>query len=194
MTASERTQQPGTSEGPVALDGSHGDVELLRSLGSREPAEEEQLHDTCTARVGAIEIGERAIEVEELGPGGFLWRRLSHFVELQVGLAVAAFRRCPRPSVVHEDAAHGLGDAGEEVGAVLPARAVVPLEPGIRLMNECGRAQAVPWAFASKMARCQSTELVVDDRQHFVERGAVAARCPVQDLGDLASRGLAPQR
>jgi hypothetical protein len=94
--------------------------------------------------------------------------------------------------VVDEDAAHGLGGGGEEVGAVLPRQFARPDELEERLVHERGRLQRVADAFAAQEGLRRRAQLVVDERQQ--QLGALLGRLAVveqQLLGRGARRGHA---
>ena len=105
-------------------------------------------------------------------------------------LAAAALERAASARVIDEHAPHHLRGDGEELGAALPARVVLAVEPEPRLVHERGGLEGVALALAAQRARRLPAQLRVDERHERFGSARVAGAPRAQQLGDVVRREL----
>ena len=91
--------------------------------------------------------------------------------------ATAVLQRVPAPGLLDEDAAHGLGDRGEEVAAAVPA--VLRFVPGHaqeRLVDQGRGLERLARRLAGQPRGGEPAEVVVDERQELGGCGRVVGR------------------
>jgi hypothetical protein len=92
------------------------------------------------------------------------------------------------PRVVNENAAHQRRGHGEEMRAILPLHAIELDDPQVGFVDERGRLQGVAGPFALQIAMRDPAQLVVDERDDFVSRGAVLAAPTPRAAGKYSGR------
>lgn len=172
----EFAEEPCPSEVPVAFDGGGCDAEGLGGVVDGHAGEEPHLDGTGFAVVEGGEFGERDVEGDEVGAevvgrGG----DDAGFVEGDAVSAAAAFEAVGVAGVVDEDAAHGLGGDGEEVGTAGEACLGLVDELEVGLVDEGGGLEGVAGAFASEEGAREGAELVVDEWEEGIDSAGVAA-------------------
>lgn len=70
----------------------------------------------------------------------------------------------PGPGVVDQSPPNRSGPEGQEVGVAVIRRIMIPKDPEIDLVHECGGLQGVVVPFVAKMACRESPKLSVDLR------------------------------
>ena len=90
-------------------------------------------------------------------------------------LTAAAFGRRTGAGVVDHDVAHCARRHGEEMRAVVPRDLRRIDETQIGLVDECRRVQRIAALETAETTMCHQTQLVINEREEFVERAAVAA-------------------
>lgn len=141
--------KPGLGVGPPALRGRLGDVEDLGSLFGGEPDEVTQLDQFGLGRVDGRELLEGFVEGEELvlsaGGGDVDVIHLDPLGSPTMALGTLA------SGPVHEDAPHGLGGSGEEMGAVLPVWLCIGAEAEPGFVDQGGGLEGVSGGFAGHL-------------------------------------------
>src|SRR5262245_54127907 len=89
-----------------------------------------------------------------------------------------------------QDAAHGLRRRGKEVPAAVPLLSL-PLahQAQVRLVDQGGGLQRLPWLFLSQALSGELAELVVDQGQELFRGGWVALLDGGQDACDVVAHG-----
>ena len=88
-----------------------------------------------------------------------------------------AFGRAARARAVHENAPHHLRRDEEELRAILPHRALLIDQAEVDLVDQGGRLQQMPRAFAPQVRGGAAAQFLIDDR-HEAVAGAVVTGAP----------------
>ena len=92
--------------------------------------------------------------------------------------------------MVDQDAFHGLGCGGVEVGAVLPGEVAWAQEFEVGLVDEGSGGEGVVGALAQEVELRGAAELVVDEGEELVARGGVACGGSGEEEGGVGGRGV----
>ena len=87
--------------------------------------------------------------------------------------------------MIDEDAPHHLGRHGEEMGAILPAHAVVSHQAQVGLVHEGGRLERVAASLTLHIAVSQAAEFLINDGRQAVERALVSIAPGLQKRADV---------
>jgi hypothetical protein len=87
--------------------------------------------------------------------------------------------------------AHDFGGEAQEVGSVLPFHALPLSETNVRFIDQCRGLERVAHAFASHVAASEPAEFLLDKRDQFVNRGAIAVAPFVEKCSDSLGGGHA---
>jgi hypothetical protein len=82
-----------------------------------------------------------------------------------------------------QDAAHRLGGRGEEVATV--GKGLIASQAKIGFMHQGRGLEGLPWFLLGELLRCQSAQLLVDQRQQPLGSLGVAVLNGRQDAGDF---------
>ena len=107
-------------------------------------------------------------------------------LDIRAALDVAA------PRAVHEDAPHRLSGHRKEMGAILPAHALVVDQAQVGFVDQRGGLQAVAGPLALHVVVRQTVELVVDDRGQLGERALVPVGPRTEQRADVVSEPVHP--
>jgi hypothetical protein len=85
------------------------------------------------------------------------------------------------PSVLDEDAAHGLGGRGKEVAAVVPAAFVRgPDESEVRLVDEGSWLEGMAGRLGCHPSGRELAQLVIDEREQIGRGAAIPGRSRIE--------------
>jgi len=98
------------------------------------------------------------------------------FSLLSVGPTAAASR------VLDQDVTHSHGGDAEEVRPVLPIDLFFINQPQVGLVNQVGGLERVAGALRAQIIPGQPSQLTVDQRRQFIERGLIAIAPPDEQL------------
>ena len=99
--------------------------------------------------------------------------------------APSVARRLLAPGVVHQDAAHGLGEDGEELHPAFELYLAAAQQTQEGLVDQGRGLQGVARALPRQVGTGQGPQVLEDQRHQAVERLPVAAAPGVEKLGDL---------
>ena len=156
-----------------------GQCGLCAHFGENQPQEQPRLYQ--------IRVSGQAPE-DLVEPQDGLGRLVAHrgfLVEGDGRRAPAPPQRSPAPGGVDEDAPHGLGGDGQEVGAVLPRDALDADETEIGFVDEAGGLDRVGRAFAAEARPREAAKLLVDLREQRVEGLPTAPARRDQEIRDV---------
>ena len=175
--------EPGLGVGPPAFRRGFGDVEDAGGLFGREADEVPELHELGLLGVEGGEPLEGVVEGEELVV--LDGRREVESVEFDVFGAGPVAEGALASGAVDEDAAHGLGGSGEEVGAILPMGLSVRAQPEPGFVDEGGGLECLAGGFAGHLLGGHLTQLGIDEFEETLGGAGVAAADRGEDLGDV---------
>ncbi len=149
----------------------------------------------------------QADKVTQLGQLGFLWVFRSQFIEhivnrqklviirqgsnlhifyVHAHLPATVARRALSPRRIYEDMPHGLRGGRIKVRPPGKSARLVPGQPQPGLVNQCRGLEGVPGSLASHLERGQFAQVLVNQRQQFIRRRAIALCQRFQNAGDVA--------
>src|SRR6187399_1358811 len=187
--------QPGTSHGPLALDGGQRNPGDTRRLLERQAAEVAQFDDPALRRIDLVKFRQCRVDGEYIDALVIQCMECLSFIDFDGRLrvvqadfsgSIAAPLRAALPRVVHEHAAHDLRRQREKLLAVLPLEYALPGKPDECFVDQRRALQRVIAALACHLAPREAADVVVDHRPQRVERGGVAVGPALQESRDLA--------
>lgn len=165
------TQQPGATEGPVALEGGKGDAERFGCLRLCEPGEESQLNHACGPRIYLLEPLERFVQFQQILITRF--RQPVHFGQCELYALAAALFGLPVPRMIDEDASKLPGGHGEKMRPILPLnRCVQQFEE--QLIDEGSRLKRMVGTLPAQVAGGDASQLLIHGRDQLVGGGFIA--------------------
>src|SRR5262249_29685712 len=111
--------EPGLGVGPVPVRRAQGDAQRRRGLLGRKPGEVAELDDFRGDRLLVVQSLQGFVEGHKVVAG--LFRFDLQIFQVNASPPAAVADAVLPPSLVDEDAAHGLGGGGEKVAATVPA-------------------------------------------------------------------------
>jgi hypothetical protein len=171
---------PGTSEVPVSLHSSEGNLKCFRSFGFAQAREETELDGLCGTRVQSFEAAQYFVDSEHTLVE-FDWLAIT-FLEEQPDLRAPSLITPRATRVVDEHSPHLLRHYGEKVPTVLPLNSRGAAEPQVNFMHDRRRLQGVIAAFAAHVPGGSAAQLAVDDLDQPVA-GVVVAGTPLIQEG-----------
>src|SRR5215510_7204238 len=172
--------QPGAGHAPIALDRGGRNLHRFRGLFNGQPAEIAQFHDPRLLRVERLQPPERFIEREQIDVA-FVSQAI-RLTESQPVYAPASLGRPPVSRALDQDVTHSHGGDAEEVRPVLPIDLFFINQPQVGLVNQVGGLERVTGALRAQIMPGQASQLTVDQRRQFIERGFVAIAPPDEEL------------
>jgi hypothetical protein len=119
-----------------------------------------QLGDACGARVLGSEPGQQFIEEKE--QGGVLGQGAGVVKQFASDAATAPLEPPPRPRVLDEDPAHGLGGRGKEVTPIVEF--LIAHQPQIGLVHQGRGVEGLAGLLPGELLRGELAQLVIDQR------------------------------
>lgn len=173
--------EPGFRDFPVALHGPWGHTEDGGNLILGEATEEAHLDDAALARVPLSQTVESGVDGEDfveavLGDG-------EDIDELDSDASAFAPGGLAHAGVVDEDAAHGLGGDGEEVGAIFPVKRLPAHELQVGLVDEGSGLKSVTGPLSAEVTGGEALQLRIDD----IEQGRTGVEVTGAQIGEEAS-------
>jgi len=179
--------KPGLGHGPEPVGDAARDAQRLGGLLVTQPRKVTELDQLSGPRIVLFQLTQGLVQGEKVVVGGLRQREL--VVPLHTPALSPTFLRTPAASVVHEDAAHGLGTGGKEMAAMVPALLLaVAQQPQIGFVDQGGRLQRLAGCFLGKLLGRQAAQLVVDQRQQLAGGVRIALLDGVQDLSNFVHR------
>ncbi len=154
--------QPGAGVGPIAVGGGARDTQDFGRLLDGQAREVAELDQISFHPVLARELCEGFVQRDEICRGRLASQVCIVEVESLPTTAMleALLVTCP----FDENAAHGLGRGGEEMGATVPIVVFCADKPDVRFVNKSGRLERLAGRFVRKPLSSQTTQLLIDDR------------------------------
>lgn len=144
----------------MALGCRFGDAEDCGSFRNAEPNEVPQFDKFRLERIDLSETIESLVYLKEPVrvdvDGDGIIRQLHEF------FVASSTQGLFSTGGLDEDASHGFGRSGEEVGAIGPLRLCIPAQPQPRFMDEGGRLEGVVRLFGAHALASQGAQLRID--------------------------------
>jgi hypothetical protein len=169
----------------VALGRGGGDAEAGGGIGEGEAGEEAELDEFGLEGL-FLGVGlEGLIEGDEVfGESQCGVERQAMAVTPMLGSALAA-------RLVHQDASHGLGRGGEEMGAALPGGTAVRAdEPEVSLVDECGGLKGLTGFLLRKVARGEFAEFLIDQGEELFCSAGISLIDLAKQAGHIGHRAF----
>src|SRR5271157_926020 len=140
----ESVEEPGSSEGPVAVGAPPADPERESGLAQGQPGEQAKLDQLGGTSVNLREPGECLVEVDQI-----IGRRIvgeqAVEIERRAAPAPAALEPLSVAGTIKHDSPHGLRRGGEEVAATVPGLARIrPDDTEVGLVNQRRGLECLP--------------------------------------------------
>ena len=153
--------EPGTSHGPVALDGSRGYAEFEGDLFEGETGKEMHFEDIGLPWIECGESGEGFVDGQDVC-GGVVCSLDQLFDESDLDLSVAALFRAMGARIINENMAHHVGSEAEDAGSVLPHGVGFADEPQVGLIDQGCGLEGVVATLEAHLHHCQVMQLLVE--------------------------------
>jgi len=176
-------EEPGAGEGPPAFDGGFGDGEDFGGFPIGQADEEAEFHQLRHFGFLSGKLVEGFVDGEELILLVGAW-------EVEIGgvetlLAAAVPQGALAAGDIDEDAAHGFGGGGKEVGAALPLAIVAAGEAEPSFVDEGGGLEGLAGGFGRHFAGGHLPEFGVDEGEQLLGGHGVAGFDVAEDAGDV---------
>ena len=168
--------KPGASDRPIALDRGWRCVERFGCLFHAHAGEKPALDDTALTLAHGVEPLEGFLEREQvIGAGSDAEDEVGRLVERNCVLCAFSLLRATGDSMIDQHTSHCTRGNGKKVCAITPAHAIETGELEVRLVDESGRVERVPFALALHAQVSDAPELLIQDRNEAIYRLAITA-------------------
>lgn len=175
--------QPGARQEPVALHGFEGHSQRLRGFFQRQPHEEPALDDSGGTRIRLRQFVEGVVERYQL-IGRVIAEERGHILERERDATGAPLFAFARPSMIDQNAPHGLGRNGKEVAPILGLQTLALRQSHVRLMDQRRCPERVAGVLRAQLRPRKGTKLFVNQGEQAVQRLGVPCSKPKQPIGD----------
>src|SRR5437764_10244057 len=187
VSSSDLPIQPRLCCLPLPIDCPRRHAHYLGCFFHRQPAEETQLDHPAFFCVDSFEPIERLVEREQV----HITLRRGSYPLFKCDPISAATTLCGTPTtrMANENSPHHLRCNPQKLRTVLPLHLMLTNEAKINLIHQRSRLQGVTGALATESPHRLAMQLIVNDREQFLERFRVALSTHRQPLRDITARG-----